>query len=71
LRNLGKFGTEVTVALRAYLANGRNIPRAAAALHIHVNTLRYRLTRFEEATGRHLDDVDTVIELALALHADT
>jgi putative transposase len=32
-----------------------------------VNTLRYRLSRFEEATGFSLADTDTIIELAWAL----
>jgi len=36
-------------------------------LHVHVNTLRYRLARFEEFSGRSLEDTDTVVELALAL----
>ncbi|WP_035731897.1 MULTISPECIES: PucR family transcriptional regulator [Frankia] len=71
LRDTGAFGEEVVESLRCYLANGRNIPRTAEALHVHVNTLRYRLARFEELTGRSLDDTDTLVELSWAFHAET
>jgi putative transposase len=54
-------------ALRAYLAHDRNIARAAASLHVHVNTLRYRLSRFEHLTGTSLAATDTVIEVAWLL----
>ena len=67
LRGAGAFGAEVEVVLRAYLANARSIPRTAAATHAHVNTVRYRLSRFEELTGRDLAQTDTLIELSWAL----
>jgi putative transposase len=57
----------VADAVRTYLEHDRSIPRAAAAMHVHVNTLRYRLARFEELTGRSLSDTDTVIEVSWAL----
>ncbi|WP_172812128.1 MULTISPECIES: CdaR family transcriptional regulator [Dietzia] len=55
-------------ALEAYLAHGRSIPKAAESLYIHVNTLRYRLSRFEEVTGCSLESTDTIVELALLLY---
>ncbi|MFG1626082.1 PucR family transcriptional regulator [Kribbella sp. NPDC049227] len=67
LQEIGPFGDQVVEALRSYLRHERSIPLTAAALHVHVNTLRYRLSRFEELTGRSLQDTDTVVELALAL----
>ena len=67
LRRAGAFGGEVEQMLRAYLDNERNIPRTSEATHSHVNTVRYRLSRFEELTGRSLAQTDTLIELALAL----
>lgn len=68
LESSGALQSLVPEALHAYLANGRNIPRAAEALYVHVNTLRYRLARFEELTGRSLDSTDTIVELALILY---
>lgn len=70
LRDSGAFGDQVIETLRAWLLHDRNIPRTARALHVHVNTLRYRLTRFEELTGRTLADSETIVELAWVLHAE-
>ncbi|MET9914916.1 helix-turn-helix domain-containing protein [Streptomyces sp. NPDC006476] len=67
LRQAGAFGDEVEQTLRAYLEHDRSIPRTSEATHLHVNTLRYRLARFEELTGRSLAQTDTLIELAWAL----
>jgi putative transposase len=55
-------------ALEAYLAHSRSIPKAAESLYVHVNTLRYRLARFEELTGCSLESTDTIVELALLLY---
>lgn len=68
LESSGALRDLIPEALRAYLANGRNIPRAAETLYLHVNTLRYRLARFEELTGRSLESTDTIVELALVLY---
>lgn len=67
VRASGAFGAEVEQVLRAYLANERSIPRTATATHTHVNTVRYRLARFEELTGRPLSETDTLVELSWAL----
>ncbi len=56
--------------MRAYLEHDRSIPRTAAALHVHVNTPRYRLSRFEALTGRSLTQTDTLVELAWALYLE-
>lgn len=68
LETSGALQELILEALRAYLANGCNIPRAAEALYVHVNTLRYRLARFENLTGRSLESTDTIVELSLVLH---
>lgn len=47
-----------------------NIPAAARSIPVHVNTLRYRLRRFEELTGADLGDVDGLIEVSWALAAE-
>lgn len=47
-------GQLVSTAL-AYLDHGRRLDQTAAALHVHANTVRYRLGRLQEITGSSLD----------------
>ncbi len=65
----GEFGVLIEEAVRRYFESGRRIGEAARTSHVHVNTVRYRLRRFEELTGARLDDPDTVVELSWALAA--
>jgi hypothetical protein len=44
--------------LRAFLDANGDVRRAAQALLVHPNTLRYRLARLQEAVGLDLDDPD-------------
>ncbi|WP_413544189.1 PucR family transcriptional regulator [Citricoccus nitrophenolicus] len=60
-------GTEVLETLQAFLDHGRNVRRTAEALTVHQNTVRYRLERFERATGATLQDTEVVTGLALVL----
>ena len=62
-------GTQLVASVEAYLAENRSGQRAAARLFVHRQTLVYRVRRFEEITGRKLDDIDDVAELWLALRA--
>jgi DNA-binding PucR family transcriptional regulator len=57
--------------LDAYLACDRHLERTAAALHVHVNTVRYRLGKVQENLGVDLHDVETrfLLELALRVQA--
>ena len=57
-------------AVAAYFAHGLDVMRAARAMHIHDNTLRYRLGRVEEALRRPLKDPATISLLYIALAAD-
>ena len=41
----------------------------AAALHVHPQTVRYRLTRLRELYGDLLEDPDARFELELALRS--
>jgi DNA-binding PucR family transcriptional regulator len=43
--------------------------RCAAQLHVHVNTLRYRIRRIEQLTGRDLGTLENRVDLFLALRA--
>jgi hypothetical protein len=48
--------TELTESLRAYLEAFGDVGRAAADVHVHPNTFRYRLRRICEVSGLDLDD---------------
>ena len=49
-------GTMLKQSLEAFVESSRNIQRAANRLHIHKNTLYYRLKRAEELFGLDLED---------------
>ena len=55
--------------LHAYLTSGGSSDRAAHALHCHANTVRYRLRRIRELTGRSLTDPRAIAELVTAAQA--
>jgi len=55
--------------LNAYLDHAGSIQRAAGVLHCHPNTVRYRLRRLHELTGRSLSDPRDIAELATATYA--
>jgi DNA-binding PucR family transcriptional regulator len=60
-------GTDLLQTLRAFLMNGGRWRATATDLHIHHNTLRYRLRRVELLTGRRLDEVADRLDLQIAL----
>jgi len=51
----------------AFVQHGANAAAMARALHLHPQTIRYRLTRLRELLGDQLDDPDARFELELAL----
>ncbi|HEU4976776.1 MAG TPA: helix-turn-helix domain-containing protein [Baekduia sp.] len=53
--------------LLAYLRHRGNGPRMAADLHVHPQTVRYRMGRLRELLGEALDDPDTRFELEVVL----
>jgi len=58
-------------SLVAYLVADQNINVAAEGLHVHPNSLRYRLNRVEELLGRSLRSPATIADLYVALRAET
>ncbi|MCA3748330.1 MAG: helix-turn-helix domain-containing protein [Rubrobacter sp.] len=62
-------GTALLPTLREFLASGGRWQETARRLHIHVNTLRHRLARCEELTGRSLSRMDDRVDLYIALQA--
>ncbi|WP_440710189.1 PucR family transcriptional regulator [Herbiconiux sp. YIM B11900] len=61
--------SELVHTLALYLDSGGNYDRAAQALTIHRSTLRYRLGRIRELTGRDLADPDSRLHLHIAVRA--
>jgi len=60
---------DVLPTLRIWLERDRRTGEAARALHIHPNTLLYRVRRFEEISGRSLSSTESLAEVWLALRA--
>jgi hypothetical protein len=53
--------------LAMFLRSDRRLKPASAALHVHVNTLRYRLARIEQLLGVDLEDVEARFQLEFAM----
>jgi hypothetical protein len=62
-----KGGADLLTTLEAFLTAALDRRAAADALHVHPNTLDYRLRRIEELTGLLFADPDAVMLLALAI----
>jgi len=67
LADLGRLGADLESTLQTWFDQGMRIEDTARALHIHPNTLRHRLRRFEEATGATLREPRHLVELWWAL----
>jgi len=67
LASLGRFGGELEATLRAFVDHDLHVEDAARALHVHPNTLRHRLRRYEQATGASLRHQADLVELWWAL----
>jgi DNA-binding PucR family transcriptional regulator len=61
--------TDLVRTLERFLESGGAYRPTAAELHVHVNTLRLRLARIEELTGRSLGDMETRVDFFIALRA--
>lgn len=61
--------SELVHTLTVYLDSGGNYDRTADALMVHRSTLRYRLGRIREVTGRDLADPDSRLNLHIAVRA--
>ncbi|MEA2279009.1 MAG: hypothetical protein QOC78_3969 [Solirubrobacteraceae bacterium] len=61
--------TRLRATLRAWLDHPGQVTRMARELHVHPQTVRYRLAQLRELFGERLDDPDARFELSLALRA--
>lgn len=59
--------SELVSTLESFLECEGSWSRCAAKLHLHVNTLRYRIERVEQLTGRDLRRLTDRVDLFLAL----
>jgi DNA-binding PucR family transcriptional regulator len=61
----------LSLTLRAWLDHQGRIEQTARALHVHPQTVRYRLGQLRDLFGDDLDDPERRFELSLALRATT
>jgi PucR family transcriptional regulator, purine catabolism regulatory protein len=62
-------GTDLVRSLSVFLDHNRSWQRSSQVLHVHKQTLVYRMRRVEELTGRSLREMADVVELWLGLRA--
>jgi DNA-binding PucR family transcriptional regulator len=63
----GRTGVALLETVTRYLDNDLRLEVTAAELYLHVNTVRYRLRRFEELTGMTLRHVDDLVQVWWAI----
>lgn len=59
--------SELVQTLESYFSHQENLARTAEALHLHRNSLAYRLRRIQEVSNVSLDDAESGFRLQLAL----
>ena len=60
-------GPDLLATVRTWQEAGMRAEAAAERLHVHPNTLRYRLGRYEELTGADLSDTEEIVSVWIAL----
>ena len=60
--------TDFLITLRSFVANLCNTAETAKELHIHRNTLLYRINKIEELTGCSLRDAETFMHLMISFY---
>jgi DNA-binding PucR family transcriptional regulator len=62
-------GAGLLETLQVFLDCSGSWTRTAEALHVHVNTVRYRIERVEQLTGRDLGRLEDRVDVFLALRS--
>ena len=57
----------LVASLRTYLSHNRSLKATSEELHVHKQTVIYRMQRVEELTGRRLQRIEDVVNFWLAL----
>ncbi|MEV4676436.1 helix-turn-helix domain-containing protein, partial [Actinomadura sp. NPDC049382] len=60
-------GADLVRTLETFLRHSGSWTRCAEQLHLHVNSVRYRIQRVEELTGRDLSRLEDRVDFFLAL----
>ena len=63
--------TDLLLTLKAYLQQNCSQNRTAEVLHVHLNSLKYRLRRIVELTGLNLRDSEELLYLQLSMRIGT
>lgn len=66
----GAHRARLAETLASWLAHQRHVPSVAAELHVHPQTVRYRIGQLRELLGDALEGPDARLELDLALRAE-
>ena len=69
VRELRERDSALADTLRAYLDSFGDVAAAAQSLHVHPNTVRYRVRRIEQSLNTSLADPDVRLLLSLSLRA--
>lgn len=64
----GAAGQAIIETVSEFIRRRRSVAETSAAMFMHVNTVRYRLERFESMTGCSLKDMRTLAEVWCILH---
>ena len=61
--------TPLVTSLKVYLSHNRSLKATSEALHVHKQTVVYRMRRVEELTGQQLGRIEDIVNFWLALRA--
>ena len=64
-----RHNAELTSTLRSFLACDGSWSACASLMYVHVNTVRYRISRVEALTGRDLSALADRVDFFLALRS--
>lgn len=63
LRRLGEYGETILATVRRYVDHDCQIEITAKVMELHMNTVRYRIAKFEDILGVSLRDTQTLAEV--------
>jgi hypothetical protein len=68
MQRLGEYGATLLDTVRSYTSNACQLDTTAEELMLHVNTVRYRIAKFEEILGVSMRDTRVLAEVWWALN---
>ncbi|SES27317.1 PucR family transcriptional regulator [Salipaludibacillus aurantiacus] len=66
-----KTEADLIEALRAYIKNDLDLKKTSEAMHMHRNSVRYRLTKIEELLDIDLNDLSVIIKFSMAFQIES